>query len=492
MGIVYYEGRCATKDYAEAGKWFNKSAAQGHIHAAAALGQLYLDGEGVKQDSLQGVHWLRKAAEGERAVSLAQYNLGLCYYAGEGVTKDYGQTAMWCRKAAEQGRAEAQFVLARCRATGIGSTQDAADAAKWYLKAAEQGHIQAQYNIGLCLHSGDGVPQNWVEAVKWFRKAAAQGDVSAYAMLGFCYDKGEGVGEDNAQAAAWYRKAAEHGTALAQYNLGICYSRGEGVPRDYVEAYQWVSLAAAQDVEEAKTTLGLLEQSMTREQVAEAQRRTAVFVARKPGRSSGDEPIDVRPVKASGTGFFITQDGYLATCYHVVAEARLVRVSHAGKTYRATLVKADKANDVAVLKVEGVFTPGATFIFEEASQPPPAPKALPTFTALPISPSRGVKLGDSVFTIGFPNTEIQGTEPKLTRGEVSSLAGIQDDPRQFQISAAIQPGNSGGPLVDTNGNVVGIIMARLSDIATLRLTGTLPQNVNYALKSSFVSPFWRQ
>jgi len=87
------------------------------------------------------------------------------------------------------------------------------------------------------------------------------------------------------------------------------------------------------------------------------------------------------------------------------------------------------------------------------------------------------------------NTLVQGVEPKLTKGEVSSLGGAQDDPRHFQISVPVQPGNSGGPLVDRSGNVIGLVTARLGDIATLKITGSLPQNVNYALKSSFVTAF---
>ena len=135
------------------------------------------------------------------------------------------------------------------------------------------------------------------------------------------------------------------------------------------------------------------------------------------------------------------------------------------KSFPAQLVKADKFNDVALLKISG------------------------TYKALPLAVSRSVKLGDGVFTLGFPNTEIQGIEPKLTRGEISSLAGIQDDPRHFQASVAVQPGNSGGPLVNLSGEVVGIIEAKLNDLTALALTGSLPQNVNYALKSGFVTAF---
>lgn len=108
------------------------------------------------------------------------------------------------------------------------------------------------------------------------------------------------------------------------------------------------------------------------------------------------------------------------------------------------------------------------------------------FPALPVASSKVVKLGQTVFTIGFPNVEMQGLEPKLTKGEISSLCGIRDDDRCFQISVPLQHGNTGGPLVDLQGNVVGIASAALDAAKTLKITGSLPQNVNYAVKSSFV------
>src|SRR6185369_13913329 len=129
----------------------------------------------------------------------------------------------------------------------------------------------------------------------------------------------------------------------------------------------------------------------------------------------------------------------------------------------ATIVKLDRTNDLALLKVAG------------------------NFNALPLSSAGDTRLGQSVLTIGFPNPDMQGMEPKLTRGEISSLAGMQDDPRHFQISVPVQPGNSGGPLLDLNGNVVGVVSMRMGDLRALKFTGALPQNVNYAIKTSVLS-----
>ena len=108
---------------------------------------------------------------------------------------------------------------------------------------------------------------------------------------------------------------------------------------------------------------------------------------------------------------------------------------------------------------------------------------------LPIVASRAVRLGNTVATVGFPNIGLQGFAPKLAKGEIASLSGAGDDARYFQISVPVQPGNSGGALVDGRGNVVGVVSAKLSARAALAATGTLPENVNYAVKSSYLLSF---
>jgi S1-C subfamily serine protease len=92
-----------------------------------------------------------------------------------------------------------------------------------------------------------------------------------------------------------------------------------------------------------------------------------------------------------------------------------------------------------------------------------------------------------VTVAGFPNPDIQGRSLKITKGTLSGLKGMQDDIRHFQIDAAVQPGNSGGPLINDAGQVVGIVNARLNDAAVALATGSLPQNVNYAIKSDYLA-----
>jgi S1-C subfamily serine protease len=128
----------------------------------------------------------------------------------------------------------------------------------------------------------------------------------------------------------------------------------------------------------------------------------------------------------------------------------------------AKVVKVEAANDLALLK------------------------AVSKFAALPVAASRQVKLRGTVATVGFPNIGLQGFAPKLAKGEIASLSGAGDDVRYFQISVPVQPGNSVGPLLDEHGNVVGVAATKLSASAALTASGALPENVNYAIKSSYL------
>jgi S1-C subfamily serine protease len=111
------------------------------------------------------------------------------------------------------------------------------------------------------------------------------------------------------------------------------------------------------------------------------------------------------------------------------------------------------------------------------------------FSPSSIPASHMASPGSTVATIGFPDIGLQGFAPKLAKGEIASLSGAADDPRYFQISVPVQPGNSGGALVDERGNVIGNVSAKLDASVALAASGALPENVNYAVKSSFLLGF---
>jgi TPR repeat protein len=464
LGTYYLFDTGVAKDGIEAVKWLRKAADQNHAPAQFELGICYASGNGVVKDDVEAVKWFRKAANQNYAPS--QCTLGICYDAGQGVATNYIEATKWFRKAADNGLAEAQFRLAVHYFYGRGVTQDSAEAVKWNRKAADQGYAQAQFNLGVCYASGAGVEKDSGEAAKWWLKAAQQGIPNAEFNIGSCYAFGNGVTQNYAEAVKWFRKSANQGVADAQYSLGACYFNGDGVIKDYIEADKWINLASAQGDEAAKNILFHDEHFMTPAQIAEGQRRAEAFVPRKetPGPSSDNSTSPENPT-ATGTGFFITDDGYLISNYHVVKGAAKVRLLTGAGLIDASVVKVDAANDLALLKAVGRFAP------------------------LPIAASRTVKLGGTVATVGFPDIGLQGFAPKLAKGEIASLAGAADDPRYFQISLPVQPGNSGGALVDARGNVVGIVAAKLDAATALAATGSLPENVNYAVKSSLLLSF---
>ena len=461
LGAMYAHGVGVSQSYDEAAKLLRKAAEQGLAVAQKDFGLCYLQGLGVVKDSTEGIKWLSKAAE--QGYSEAQYSLGFYYYNGKKLTNDLAEAVKWFRKAAEQNHALAQTMLAQCYENGEGLTNDDVEAVKWFRKAAEQNDAWAQFKLGGHYYLGKGVPQNDNEAVNWTRKAAEQNEPKAQYCLGAYYSEGIGLPKDYLEAVKWWRKAAEQNHPDAQYDLGRCYCYGEGVPKDYLQGYKWLNLASAQGKDAAKKLLPIVEANMTPSQIAEAQQLSSSFIPNKNFVS--DNTTSPANPTFTGTGFFITDDGYLISNYHVVKGAAKVRLLTGAGLIDASVVKVDAANDLALLKAVGRFAP------------------------LPIAASRTVKLGGTVATVGFPDIGLQGFAPKLAKGEIASLAGAADDPRYFQISLPVQPGNSGGALVDARGNVVGIVAAKLSAKAALDATGQLPENVNYAVKSSLLLSF---
>jgi TPR repeat protein len=440
-----------------------KGDAQSQYELARAF---YFGGLGVAKDEVEAVKWFRKAAEENNA--WAQHTLGVCYANGQGVAKNVVEAVKWFRKAAEQNNAWAQVNLGVCYSNGQGVAKDDVEALKWLRKAAEQNCGEAQIKLALYYLLGYGVAKDDAEPVKWYRKAAEQNFAAAQFALGLCYAKGQGVAKDEVEAVKWWRKAAQQNFAAAQRSLGLAYVLGNGVAKDHVEGYTWVLLAAGQGEEGAKRIMGTVESWMTREQIAEGQKLARNFKPREVPSSGGDSSaagiMQTRP-ESSGTGFFITEDGYLITNQHVAGSGAQVRLVTEAGLISAKVLKVDSANDLSLLKAEGKFA------------------------ALPVVSSRVVKMGSTVATVGFPNIGLQGFAPKLAKGEIAALSGAEDDARYFQVSVPVQPGNSGGALVDERGNVVGVVAAKLSAQAALATSGALPENVNYAVKSTLLLSF---
>jgi len=223
-------------------------ADRGDTSAMRVLANAYLTGEGLPKDSIEGVKWLRRAAELNDPLS--QLSLAILHDEGRGVPKDTYETAKWLKAAADRtdgrGLPEAQYYYGKCHENGIGIRKDMAEAIRWFKKAAEGNDVDAQTRLGLAYIKGDGVEKNMVESANWLRKAAYQYDPQAQYFFGLLHRDGEGVPKDLADAAKWFRRAADQGYPLAQHAIGYCLLHGLGVTKDVNQATNWLHKAALQ------------------------------------------------------------------------------------------------------------------------------------------------------------------------------------------------------------------------------------------------------
>lgn len=168
----------------------------------------------------------------------------------------------------------------------------------------------------------------------------------------------------------------------------------------------------------------------------------------------------VQKAEWSGTGFAIA-DGFIVTNYHVANGAKTIKIrgvdGKMDEAYKGFVAATDKEHDLAIIKI--------------------VDKNYEGFGNIPYCIGKSIpEVGDDVFVLGYPLTSTMGQEIKLTDGIISAASGYKGDQSMYQISAAVQPGNSGGPLFDKNGNVIGIICAKHADA----------ENANYAIKVSYL------
>ena len=394
----------------------------------------------------------------------AQFSLGVIYVIGEYALQDYKQAVYWLTKSAEQGNSDAQNFLGLMFREGQGGVQqDHKQALYWYTKSAEQGDPEGQFFLGAMYLLGQGVQQDYKQALYWYTKSAEQGKSGAQHDLGMMYYDGKGVPQDYKQAAYWVTKSAMQGDSDSQIFLAAMYYEGKGVPQNYKLSYVWVNLASAQGDKTAIEKRVLVAKRLSTQQITEAQELATEIqyqIDHPPDSQDSQTPITKtdKAISGSGTGFIITRDGYILTCHHVIKNANEVQIKVGRNTFPAEIIRDDPYNDLALLKING------------------------SHSAIAFSSKLSAEMGQEVFTIGYPNPIIQGMSAKFTEGTISSLTGFQDDLRLYQISVPVQPGNSGGPLLDANGNVLGVIVAMLDAKTTFRVSGALPQNVNYAVK----------
>jgi S1-C subfamily serine protease len=252
------------------------------------------------------------------------------------------------------------------------------------------------------------------------------------------------------------------------------------VPRDPSLGYFWGALAAAHAKAANRAALAASLRDAAARQLSpdEVNRLQGLAGEWKPGvdvaalvgpprpGAGGSSQTSTGPMMI-GTGFVVATDGYILTNAHVVPACKSISVrTPEGLTTDAALVTRDELSDLSLLKLAGKSAHVSTF-----------------------REDRGVRQGDSVIAYGFPLAGLLSDQGNLTIGTVSALAGTGNDSHLFQISAPVQPGNSGGPLLDGGGNVIGVVSMKLNALRTAAATGDIPQNVNFAIKAGVARGF---
>lgn len=506
LGLAYQRGELVPPDSQQAFKWLDASARGGFVLAVPLLADCYLNGRGVQQDVPKAMELLEQSAN---TVAGSGFRLGTIYAEGRsGIPRNPEQAVFWLTTAAEKGLRPDEYAgyamlnLGRIYDVGMPPIEkNERLAADWYEKSIKEGVAEAKTKLAMLLLRTDRSAKVRSSALAILKEAADANEVEALLLLASSHSSGTLLPQDFSKSNDYLRKAVKAGSAMAaqhlaarlvegssglernpaeafnillpfassgdawtQFAVANKLEQGVGVSRSFVEAYKWLLIASQSGNEGvsdlARRRADFLQQQMTPSQIEQGQKLASAFVPTK-GYNPTEFELVAQPV-SSGSGFFISANGYIVTNAHVVDGARVITVTLDEKQVPAKLVALDQANDLAILKVDARGYP------------------------LSVITSSSVKLGATVATVGFPNTQMQGQSPKLSKGEVASLAGIQDDPRFFQISVPLQPGNSGGALFDGAGNVVGVVSSKLDARQALQQTGHAPENVNYAVKSSLL------
>lgn len=551
LAKIYYKGAGVTEDDGLSQMWWRKAAEAGSAEAQYEMSLMYgnvlrssvfIPGKGQLQEenAANFIGWLSKSAS--QNYPEAEFELGMTYLLGatngEGakqkilIPKDLDKGLLLLQKSAKQGYYKSQWALAVLYQSGYSRIEpDKSESDKYWTMLEGQNDSDAENQIGFLYREKNrekyvdgknkykGVNLNFDEtnsvALMWFQKSAAQGNKYALYNVGSYFFDGEGVAKDPSKAIEYLKKAAEAGNYGAMFKLFSAYFKGIGTVKDYGEAYRWVIQVANQDVRrnqsrvhqarhivgllhevglgvdqdlvlayawhnialsggytDAKDELAYIEKKLTQEQLREAQTLSREW---KPGKtivrvkSLSPEPIGPSTkngepkLSAVGTAFYISSTGELLTNNHVVAGCKELKIPLDNAS--AKLFVADKANDLAVLKQE---TTGKNF--------------------LKLSKD-GAKQGEEIFVFGYPLDGYLPTSGNITTGIVSALAGPSNNTSLFQITAPIQPGNSGGPVLDKKGNVVGVVVGKADAIKVARVTGDIPQNVNFAISDKTATSF---
>ncbi len=303
-----------------------------------------------------------------------------------------------------------------------------------------------------------GLSARWSRNLRHLASSLVAGLLAAAAPLYGGYDEGIGALNrgDYTNALAELRPLAERGDPKAQWALAYMYRRGLGVPKDPTRADQWERRASQVVGGPVRAT-----------PAAPAPRSIAT-----PGTAGTGPamPVPQGQVASTGSGLVVDETGRVLTNHHVVQGCRSLRVGADGALRGARLSAYDPTTDLALLDVPGSKALRPAVFRDNAA----------------------AELGEGVLLAGFPLQGVLSSDLHVASGMVSALAGPGGDRRLVQLSAPVHPGNSGGPVLDLRGQVIGVLSGTLDSGRIEQMTGLPPQSVGFAVRGDAVQRFLRK
>lgn len=473
LGLMAHLGNGLRQNYSLAMDYYKKSAELDFAAAYFRIGILYANGRGVSVNPREAMQWYMKAANLGEAI--AQYNVGLNFLTGIGIQKDPRQALFWMLVAADRltdqkvaSDAQKNILTAEAQLDPKSISATQFDASLWkpiiptrWIDPTELRAFVGKYpfdrvkgrklleipevhsRIRLLLGPSDA------DLIKQWEQSSPTREQSGWLIASGCHRH---------MCFEQWTMAIN----LSDYNMFVCFGL-EGKP---------VKLAA--------TGKNAIELPPNNSDPCPNNDNALIVFQRlfsAPIQSAQPSPVTPRTptplvstpsskLASTGSGFLVNSEGYILTNHHVIDGCASVQVRSNTGQRLAAVIASDETNDLAILRSEtGGLVP------------------------LPFRDGRGIRAGDDIVLVGFPYSGLLTSSPNVSIGAVSALAGIRDDARFLQISAPVQPGNSGGPLLDSSGDVVGIVVSTMNALAVLKVTGSVPQNVNFAIKGSLAREF---
>lgn len=479
LGVFLNARSNSSADYLEALEWLQKASKAGNFTGRVEYAEALLDvrNPAGKADLDRARALLQSVIDSPAAttseVARALVALGENFMASKGpvldshlAENDWPKGCAMLKAAFEKSPTDASS-WARCEpflARQEGRAPDSERMRAIHEAAGGAGHTSAYVKLSWAYRIGDdGFPKDLTRAAHYMRLCADGEDADGYCAftLAGMHAEGEGLPRDHEEAARRMHDAAAREFDLAMYWLGEMYAAGRGVPKDPVLAYVWLNLWMSRSGHDSKDRftqawLDRLETTLGAEQLREAQRLSREW---KPGMLHWRASPETASARRQGTGFFVSADGHLVTNAHVVADCRTILAGRENKAGK--LIASDRSNDLALIAVDLEVTS------------PPA-----------IRTDSEVMLGETVTVYGYPLQKVLATSGNLVQGVISELSGRDNNGSQFQLTAPVQPGNSGGPVLDSKGSVIGVVVGKLDTIAVAKATGDVAQNVNFAIRLS--------